>query len=764
MSYSEAVSLAPPTTASGSSSPQTQLQSGLGSNSSTTSSADNTASTTRADNTARTSSSSANTTRISSSSAIVYPHHLPPPSSVSPEPTTSVSSGFGTFRPFPFTQPGLTFKPFSPVSKTRKTLQIRSPICPIPAQPLRADDIKKIHEAILTLDKNSPLPQRDSFATKRKRNTSSPGNSAPRKPVKSGKIFSYFKKPSDTPDDILTKTLPVRQQLLSLVHDIDSISERMSDSILLSPPSDQDWTDDNPTLGAQFWTDNASQAPILNLATIIDTGDFSNTTNPSLSTIVNLQTDTHLTEATRTPIPVATIATRPQGHMDLATLLGPKYTTTLEGGISLPPKPQVTTSIHTATLPPISINNILQGPPPSPNTHTDLATLLGPRYAISAFPDKNIVPVKHVSFQTPVFRMLNEPISVITHHPLTPSHLNIPTTTTVTSDYVDLATLLGPKYLKTLTNNVERSTPETPQESERTYNSNANVTDQSSILSLQNRLDILPEALLPWRQARSFLSAQAKAECRADHIDQLRTTGRTPPWALNLEATPGFLDRELESLVDLKRTHGSEVLRLAKDLLLSRARVHGNTGRASLLTCEILYRDVPESWEGAKDLLAQLVGSDRAKCQTSLTRRSEYLATHPVSDSDISTLMRNGPTAPSRRPVTRSRSRSPRRARSPTTRRDGPSRRPLAPRDNKRPAQNTSAPKDTNTFRQPKDNKGKAKNRGTNRSRGNQSAGPSNSENRSNQNRQSRARRDLDLTKAEQDLINAFRNKNGGQN
>ena len=296
-------------------------------------------------------------------------------------------------------------------------------------------------------------------------------------------------------------------------------------------------------------------------------------------------------------------------------------------------------------------------------------------------------------------------------------------------------------------------------------NDNANV---DTLLSFQNRLDILPAALLPWRQARSFLSAQSKAECRATHLDHLKSADTLPPWAYNLEAMPGYLDRELEALIGLRRAHGIELIQLARDLLRSRARVHNNTGRASLLTCEILYRDDAEGWTNAKDLLAQLVGTDRAKCLTSLTKRSDYLSTHPVPDDDILKSMRNGPPAPLRRPNTRarSRSRSPRRPRSPNNSRDVTNRRPLAPRGN-RAASSSSTSAETAPARMPKDTRGKAKNRGPNRTRGKQPQ-PSSSNNdreneRTTQNRQSKTRKNLDLTPAELNLIEMFRNKDGGQ-
>ena len=180
-------------------------------------------------------------------------------------------------------------------------------------------------------------------------------------------------------------------------------------------------------------------------------------------------------------------------------------------------------------------------------------------------------------------------------------------------------------------------------------------------MSLQERLEVLPAALVPWRQARSFLSAQAKAEARAEHLDQLAHSDNIPGWALGLEPLPGYLDRDIAEIIRYKRMHAIETLKHTRDLLQTKAREHGVTGRAQLITCQIIYKDQDAAWNQAKDLLSQLVGNDRAKCITALKKRTEYLMEHPLSEDAISKQLLEGSRNGSRRqpPRNRSRSRSP---------------------------------------------------------------------------------------------------------
>jgi hypothetical protein len=294
---------------------------------------------------------------------------------------------------------------------------------------------------------------------------------------------------------------------------------------------------------------------------------------------------------------------------------------------------------------------------------------------------------------------------------------------------------------------------------------------------LQHRLDVRPEALIPWRQARSFLSAQSKAECRADHLEALRTSGRVPRWAVGLEPLPGFLDRELTQLVEQRRHHGIEMLLMARDLLRSRARQHSNTGRAALMTSEILYREDPEGWEKAKDLLAQLVGTDRSRCQIALNKRAEYLSSHPVSDEDVRKLLVEGPRPQSTTRPSRPRSRS----RSPRARNNNRRNNSNPPRTNAQPSTSTST--SNSREREPKDTRGRSKNsknkksgsstrttnNATTSSSTRSSSGPRGTPSYNNRpaRNPTNTRRNMELTPAEQAVIESFRrqlnNKNNDQ-
>lgn len=220
----------------------------------------------------------------------------------------------------------------------------------------------------------------------------------------------------------------------------------------------------------------------------------------------------------------------------------------------------------------------------------------------------------------------------------------------------------------------------------------------------------------------------------------------------------------------------------------SRARSHSTTGRASLITCEILYKEDPEGWQQAKGLLSQLIGTDRAKCQTALNKRAEYQSLHPVTDETISNVISNGPRASAPRNSQRNRSRS----RSPASSRNtasnpgtNSSRRPLA----NRPQNTTAATTQSNTKPDiPRQSRGRGRGRTNNRSRSSSRSrdgillfsrdnnnsrqrSPRNSpntrsfnslwnENDRYQNRRASQRRNLNLTEAETALVNAFRSRN----
>jgi len=139
-------------------------------------------------------------------------------------------------------------------------------------------------------------------------------------------------------------------------------------------------------------------------------------------------------------------------------------------------------------------------------------------------------------------------------------------------------------------------------------------------------------------------------------------------------------------IIRLRRHHALEVLHLARDLLLTTSRKSGATGRAQLLTCEILYTDRPDDWNRAKQLLSQLVGSDKAKCITSLNRRIESATRSVVTDEMLQKQLLDGPCNALRRGNTRgSRSRSPSNSRKPNTNSNVPANPPQTDNQNQNP-------------------------------------------------------------------------------
>jgi hypothetical protein len=176
---------------------------------------------------------------------------------------------------------------------------------------------------------------------------------------------------------------------------------------------------------------------------------------------------------------------------------------------------------------------------------------------------------------------------------------------------------------------------------------------------LQERLEILPAALLPWRQSRSYLSAEAKARTRAEHVEVLAETGKIPGWALGTEALPGYVELFLDQILTLKRMQALELLQLVKDELLKQSTRHGETGQACLMTCQFIYGENNDGWKKAKELLSKIVGADRAKCIAALQKREEYIRQHAVDDETLKKSLMEGPRTTRRTPNTRSRSRSP---------------------------------------------------------------------------------------------------------
>jgi hypothetical protein len=164
--------------------------------------------------------------------------------------------------------------------------------------------------------------------------------------------------------------------------------------------------------------------------------------------------------------------------------------------------------------------------------------------------------------------------------------------------------------------------------------------------------------------------------------------------------------------VDLRRHQAIKVLQLAREALFDRAHTYSSTGRAAMLTCEILYRAEEDgAWQEARDLLAQLVGTDQSKCE----QAPEYLHNHPISDEVIKKQMLDGPkNNPSAPAPTSSRGRS--RSRSPVK---GTKQQKFNPRALSTRARNPPGRTEEQERRAPKDNRSKAKNKGANKSRSN---------------------------------------------
>jgi hypothetical protein len=548
--------------------------------------------------------------------------------------------------------------------------------------------------------------------------------------------------------------------LVALISDINEISANITSSPSTphshilgdNPEVDEDWpitTANNNIWQAQPST-NKVQTPVNNKVWQAEPSTSKVQTPvkklrfdlPTPDPIVNIPI------ATSIHIPICINKPRPQElPSDLNLLLGPTYTVTVEN-LKAPPN-NITTIPNVKNLITLPNNSVNQATPDLPS---DLEALLGPSF-IQAY---------NHSYKTNKTIKNAPPMA---HSKIAGTTLPTPAISTNNNENVDLDTLLGSKFIEASANT-----------NEQPLTSNINTTNSDILLlSLQNRVDIIESALLPWRQARSFLSAQAKAECRSQHLERLRNNSLTPPWSLGLEALPGFLHREAREMTDLRRHHALELIQRAKELLASRARQYSNTGRAALMTCEILYGEDSAGWNRAKDLLAQLVGGDKSKCLIALNKRLEQAANKPPTDDDVlNALLEGTKTTQTTRNPQNPRPRPRSRSRSPRGRGRGNSQQRSSSRS--RPGTSTRPKADSNTDRQPKDNRGRAKNLGGNRSRSNRpnqqqprqgsQQGPRSGASRPNSNSYnnppgaSNTRRNLNLTDAELALIKAFRSKN----
>jgi hypothetical protein len=162
-----------------------------------------------------------------------------------------------------------------------------------------------------------------------------------------------------------------------------------------------------------------------------------------------------------------------------------------------------------------------------------------------------------------------------------------------------------------------------------------NTNHDDLLLSLQERLEILPAALVPWRQSRSFLSAEAKARARADFIDTLAESGTIPGWAYGIEPLPGFVDQFLDQILSLKRMQAIELLQLVKQELQRLAVKHHETGVACQMTCQFIYGNDGEGWQAANTLLNKIIDADKAKCMANLQKRETTTRQSLVDDDTI---------------------------------------------------------------------------------------------------------------------------------
>jgi hypothetical protein len=163
------------------------------------------------------------------------------------------------------------------------------------------------------------------------------------------------------------------------------------------------------------------------------------------------------------------------------------------------------------------------------------------------------------------------------------------------------------------------------------------------LVSLQERLEILPAALVPWRQSRSFLFAEAKARARADFVETLAESGTIPSWAYGIEPLPGFVEQFLDEILSLKRIQAIELLQLVKQQLQTLAVKHHETGVACQMTCQFIYGDNVAGWQAANNLLTKIIDADKAKCRASLQKRETTTRQALVDDESIKTHLLEGP-------------------------------------------------------------------------------------------------------------------------
>jgi hypothetical protein len=621
-----------------------------------------------------------------------------------------------------------------------------------------------MHDKILSDDAkqpSTPLPQRD-LSSKRKRNNSSPAipdNSEVRKASKYATIESYFKKQT-TPQE-------------------------------WPGPSSNDPSDWSSDYSGPVLTDNVL-CKTHPLTTVINEGKNNNKNNGQpAKQLAHKYPIPDMSRDIPTDLPINL-----DDNTDLDSLLGPNYSTYSTNKSYSKGLKQTQRSL---TNSPIVINHTQVDQVHIPSTLDDL---LGPKYTTAC----HLTPHNsnqganskqpHNSNQGANSKQGNNKI------PSNQKAYKLPSTNPppisnlediLGQSYIDACQSLQKKKTVRFTipattdnnNPVNKNTTDGTSQATSTNICETHTTNDFPILSLQEKLEVLPQALLPWRQARSLLSAQAKAEARATHLDQIKQAGLIPKWALGLDPIPGYLEPETEALVNLKKHHAIEIVQASRDMLLGRARTHSTTGRASLITCEILYKDNLDEWTRAKDLLAQLVGSDRAKCVTTLRSRLDSLAENQDLDDEIKTSLLEGPRTSGRRPAPlrpRNRSRSPIKTRNSSKPRQArQTGRPAANIQNRQSKSNqenrapSTAPRNTNQSKGKSlaNGKGRPKNTVLQFSRDNfngRQKSPQSSPNVRSTNslwneynaprpKRQQSRKTFNLTSAEQALVQAFRTR-----
>jgi hypothetical protein len=313
-----------------------------------------------------------------------------------------------------------------------------------------------------------------------------------------------------------------------------------------------------------------------------------------------------------------------------------------------------------------------------------------------------------------------------------------------------------PKQVNQITARLKHVTfQETPQPT------NTNIDD--TFLSLQERLEIIPSALVPWRQSRSFLSAEAKARVRAEFVEALAETNAIPGWALGTDPLPGFADQFLEAILTLKRAQALELLQVVKTELQRLATKHHETGEACKMTCQFIYGNNVDGWQKANELLTKVIEADKAKCMSALQKREGTIRQNLVDDETLKKHLLEGPrNTNNRRPPAnrnrRSRSRSPA-----TTRGRGRGRNPRQQPPNARPGTGPNAQNQNTRMRSRSNDKVIRYNRDNNNSRARSpQSGPNTRSTNSLWNEEApRSRKPFRLNTEEEAIIKALRqNKN----